>query len=70
MKYASLICIGLLVFWVLIAILDMWFDIIGTAVFIKLTVTLGLIMVVVLALALAKREYVDQAKLRKDKDID
>ncbi len=29
MKYASIICIALLVFWVLIAILDMWFDVIS-----------------------------------------
>lgn len=70
MKYASFICIFLLVVWVLLAILDMWFDVIGMATFIKVTVTFGLIMVLALAVALAKREYVEDQQLRKDKYID
>jgi hypothetical protein len=70
MKYASIISISLLIFWVLVAILDMWFDVVSWAVFIKLTITLGLLMVLALAVALIKREYVDDKKLRKDKYID
>ena len=70
MKYASFICIFLLVVWVLLAILDMWFGVIGMATFIKVTVTFGLIMVLALAVALAKREYVEDQQLRKDKYID
>lgn len=70
MKFASLLCIGLLVIWTLIAIVDMWFNIIATTTFIKLTVTFGLLMVVALAIALARREYVDEQQLRKDKYLD
>lgn len=70
MKYASIICIALLVFWVLIAILDMWFDVISWAVFIKLTITMGLLMVVALAIALVRRKYVEESQLRKDKYLD
>ena len=70
MKYASIICIALLVFWVLIAILDMWFDVISWAVFIKLTITMVLLMVVALAIALVRREYVEESQLRKDKYLD
>lgn len=70
MKYASLICISLLVVWVLIAILDMWFDVVTTSIFIKLTITFGLVMVLALAVALVKREYVEDQQLRKDKYID
>ena len=70
MKLASIISLGLLVFWVLIAIVDMWFNIISWATFIKLTVTLGLLAVVAIGIALAKREYVDEKQMKKDKYID
>ncbi len=70
MKYASIICIILLILWVLVAIVDMWFDIVSWAVFVKLTITLGLLMVVALAVALVKREYVQEQRMRRDKYID
>ncbi len=70
MKYASIICIILLILWVLVAIVDMWFDIVSWAVFVKLTITLGLLMVVALAVALVKREYVQEQRMRKDKYLD
>ena len=64
MKLASIITVSLLVIWVLLAILDMWFDIMSWEVFIKLTITLGLLAVVALVIAIAKREYVDEKKLK------
>lgn len=70
MKLASIITLGLLVAWVLLAIVDMWFDVVSWAVFIKLTITLALLAVVALVIAIAKREYVDDEKLKKDKYID
>ena len=70
MKWASIICLSLLVLWVLIAILDMWVDIMPWSVFIKLTITLGLLAVVALGISLAKREYIDEKNLKKDKYID
>ena len=56
MKIASGVSLNLFVVWVLIVIFDMWFDIISWEVFIKLTVTLGLLAVVALGIALFKRE--------------
>jgi len=70
MKLASIITVSLLVIWVLLAILDMWFDIMSWEVFIKLTITLGLLAIVALVIAIAKREYVDEKKLKNDKYID
>jgi len=70
MKTASIISLSLFVAWVLIVIIDMWFDIISWAVFIKLSVTLGLLAVVALGIALARREYVDEKQMKKDKYID
>ena len=70
MKLASIITISLLVFWVLITILDMWFDIMSWDVFIKFSITLALLGVVALIIAIAKREYIDEKNLKKDKYID
>ena len=70
MKITSATSLSLFVVWVLIVIFDMWFDIISWEVFIKLTVTLGLLAVVALGIALAKREYVDEKQTKIDKDID
>ncbi|MEO0369214.1 MAG: hypothetical protein AAF197_10580, partial [Pseudomonadota bacterium] len=70
MKIASMICIILLIAWVFIAIVDMWFDIVSGAIFIKVTITFGLLMVLALAIALARREYMQESEMRKDKYID
>ena len=70
MRVASIFCLTVCVLWVLMAIADMWFDIMSGEVFIKLTVTLGLIAVLVLGIALVRREYMDEKQLKKDKYID
>lgn len=70
MKYVSIICLALLIVWVLVAIVDMWLDLISWAMFVKLTITLGLLMVVALAVALAKREYAQEQRSRKDQHLD
>jgi len=70
MKLASVICLSAFVLWVLLAIVDMWFDIVSWEVFIKLSLTFGLLAVAVLGVALAKREYMDEKNLKKDKFID
>ena len=70
MKMASIISMSLFVLWVLFAIIDMWFDIFSWDVFVKLTVTLGLIAVVALGIALARREYMEEKQMKKDKYID
>lgn len=70
MKLASIFCIGILVLWVLLAIFDMWFNIMPWEVFIKITITFGLLIVVALGVALAKREYIDEKEMKKDKYID
>ena len=56
MKLASNISVGLFVAWVLLAIIDMWFDIVSWEVFIKATITLGLLAILGLIVAIAKRK--------------
>ena len=70
MKKASIVSLSLFVLWVLIIILDMWFDIISWEIFIKLTITLGLLAVVALGIALARREYLDEKQIKKDRQMD
>lgn len=70
MELASIITITILVTWVLMAVLDVWFDIMPWTVFIKLTITLGLLALVVLVIAIAKKKYIDEQTLKKDKFID
>jgi len=52
MKIISNICLALFIAWGLIAIVDVWFDIVSTAVFYKLSVTLGLLLVIALGISL------------------
>jgi len=52
MKTVSNLCLTVFIAWCLIAIVDLWFDIISTAVFYKLSVTLGLLLVVALSIIL------------------
>ncbi|NND82694.1 MAG: hypothetical protein HKN50_09725 [Gammaproteobacteria bacterium] len=70
MRTASIFCLSVCGLWVLLAIVDMWFDIMSAEMFIKVTITLGLLSILVLAVALVRREYMDEKQLRKDKYID
>lgn len=70
MKLASILSVVLLVFWVFIAIIELWFDIFSFELFVKITVTILLIIVLAVGVALVKREYVDEEKMKKDKYLD
>ena len=56
MKLASMITLALFVVWVLLAIVDLWFDIVPWSLFIKITLTFGLLIVLAMVASLAKRE--------------
>ncbi|MBX2847347.1 MAG: hypothetical protein KTR16_03440 [Acidiferrobacterales bacterium] len=70
MKLASNVIISVLVIWILLVILDMWFDIVSWEVFIKLTITLGLVAVIVLVFAVGKRGNRSQVNINDDKHTD
>ncbi|MFT7528351.1 MAG: hypothetical protein ACI9LY_003512 [Arenicella sp.] len=70
MKIASIFTITLLVAWVAMAIVDLWFDIVPWAIFMKVSITLGLLAVLALGIAIAKREYIEEKQLKKGKYID
>jgi membrane protein implicated in regulation of membrane protease activity len=70
MRIASILSLGLFGVWVALAILDMWFDIVGWDLFLKITITFILVVVLVVCIALVKREYMEDKQMKKDKYID
>jgi hypothetical protein len=70
MKIGAIICLFIFVSWVLIALLDLWFDIVDAELFWKLTITAGALFVVVLGISLVVREYIVDKKLKDDGYID
>jgi hypothetical protein len=65
MKIASIFTITLLVAWVAMVIIDLWFDIVHWAIFMKVSITLGLLAVLALGIAIAKREYIEEKQMMK-----
>ncbi|MFT4630592.1 MAG: hypothetical protein ACI9WC_003097 [Arenicella sp.] len=70
MKTASIFTITLLVAWMAIAVLDLLLDIVPWAISIKVSINLGLLAVLALGVAIAKREYIEEKQMKKDKYID
>jgi hypothetical protein len=65
MKIASIFTITLLVAWVAMVIIDLWFDIVHWAIFMKVSITLGLLAVLALGIAIAKREHIEEKQMMK-----
>lgn len=70
MRTGAIICLVIFVIWVIIALLQLWFDLLSGEVFLKLTITAGALFVVVLGIALVVREYIDEKKMKDDGYID
>lgn len=70
MRTGAIICLIIFVTWVLIALLQLWFDLLSGEIFLKLTITAGALFVVVLGIALVVREYIDEKKMKDDGYID
>jgi len=56
MKMASIITLALFIVWVLLAIADLWFDIVPWSVFVKITLTFGLLIILSMVISLTRRE--------------
>lgn len=70
MKIATITCLTLVLAWVVLFLLQLWGPVVTPALFIKLTVTAGVLVGVILIAALAIREYVNEKKLKDDGYID
>ena len=70
MKIATIISTVLLVMWVIMTMVMMWTDVLDSAIYIKLTITMGIIVVATILIALALREYGTEKKLKDHNYLD
>ena len=70
MKTGSIICSAIAVIWVLLALFQIWFSGFSYEVFIKLSITAGLLFAIVLGLSLVIREYLNEKKMKEDGFLD
>ncbi len=70
MKIATIISTVLLVIWVLLTMAVMWTDAIDSSMYIKLSITLGIVVIATILIALALREYGTEKKLKDHNYLD
>jgi hypothetical protein len=67
MKIATIISTILLVIWVILTMVVMWTDELDTTLYIKLSISMGVVVLATILIALALRQYGSEKKL-KDHD--
>ncbi len=70
MKIATIISTILLVIWVILTMVVMWTDELSSAIYIKLSITMGIVVVATILIALALREYGTEKKLKDHNYLD
>jgi len=70
MKIATITSIVLLVLWIGLTMGVMWTDSIGADTYIKLTITLGILIAASIVIAIALREYGSDKKLKEHHYLD
>ncbi|MCF6245610.1 MAG: hypothetical protein L3J43_11330 [Sulfurovum sp.] len=70
MKIAMIISTVLLVIWVLMTMAVMWTNALGNEIYLKLSVTMGIVVIATILIALALREYGSEKKLKDHNYLD
>ena len=70
MRIATIISTLLLVIWVILTMVVMWTDALDSAIYVKLSVTMGIVVVATILIALALREYGTEKKLKDHNYLD
>lgn len=70
MKVGVIICLSISVLWAALAIVQLWFEPMSAEVFIKISITAGVITTVTLLVTLAIREYLSDKELKDKNYID
>jgi len=70
MKIATIISSVLLVVWVIITMLVMWTDVLGSELYVKLSMTMGIVVLATIVIAIALREYGSEKKLKEHNYLD
>jgi len=68
MKIATII--STIVIWVIITMVMMWTDAIDGSMYIKLSITMGIVVVAAILIALALKEYGSEKKLKDHNYLD
>ena len=70
MKIATIISTVLLVIWVIMTMVVMWTDALDGTLYVKLSITMGIVVVATILIALALREYGSEKKLKDHNYLD
>ncbi|WP_395669757.1 hypothetical protein [Rhodoferax sp.] len=70
MKIGMITCLSIAIAWVFLAIAQLWFQIVSSDVFLKLSATAGLVVAIVLVVTLAIREYLTDKEMKSKGFID
>jgi len=70
MKLGLISALAIAVAWALLAIAQLWAQPLSAGVFIKVSVTAGILVVLILIVTLAVREYLSEKKMKDDGFID
>ena len=70
MKIATIISTVLLVIWVIMTMAMMWTDAIDGSMYVKLSITMGIVVVATILIALALKEYGSEKKLKDHNYLD
>lgn len=70
MKIATIISTVLLVIWVILTMVVMWTDALDGSMYLKLSITMGIVVVATILIALALREYGSEKNLKEHNYLD
>ena len=70
MKIATIISTVLLVIWVIMTMAMMWTDTIDGSIYVKLSITMGIVVAATILIALALKEYGSEKKLKDHNYLD
>lgn len=70
MKIATIISTILLVIWVILTMVMMWTDELAGTLYVKLSITMAIVIVSTILIALALREYGSEKKLKDHNYLD
>ena len=70
MKIATIISTILLIIWVILTMIVMWTDELDTTLYIKISVSLGIVVIATILIALALKEYGSEKKLKDHNYLD
>jgi hypothetical protein len=69
-KTGILSCLFIGVGWAVLAIVQLWLQPLSADVFLKVSITLGIVLAAIIVVTLVVKEYVSEQKLKKDGFID